>query len=307
MLSLGRRFFSQQNLLRGATFAGPVLVHYLFRHAYYGTWLPNTFGAKTGDLATQVGNGLIYLHSYREHAGPIVYVAVLGAAVGLFERRRDMLAIAALAVAVLGYVVLVGGDWMKFFRFMAPFEPFCFLLVDVGLRRTVDRRDGPTNLAIAAFALSVIAHRAVTILDAQREIMGREKHFWDAATHGTARWLLVSEPGEVALGDIGYVGWATDYPILDLIGLVDPVISKLPGGYTRKLGPGFLERFFEKAPKYFLLISSNVDCEQPSVAGSRLIWADPRFRERYRLGTAVPVDRGFAWCVYQRASDGPSP
>jgi hypothetical protein len=306
MLSLGKKMFGRRNLARGVVFALPIAAHLLFRHAYYGSWVPNTLVAKTGNLDGQLANGLGYVKEYAEHAGLVVYLAVLGAAFGLLSRRRDVIALTVLAVAVVGYVVLVGGDWMKFFRFMAPFEPLCFLLVDVGVRRTIDRRDGPTNLAIAAFGVSVIVHRAVALRDAQSELLRHEKRFWDAATQGTARWLLVNEPGEVALGDIGYVGWATDYPILDLLGLVDPVISRLPGGYTQKLGPGFLERFFEKQPKYFLLISSNVDCQHPSVIGSTLIWTDRRFHEQYELGGSVTLERGFAWCIYQRRSE-PAP
>src|SRR5262249_44447108 len=117
---------------------------------------------------------------------------------------------------------------------------------------------------------------------------------------GTARWLLANEPGEVAIGDIGYVGYATNYPVLDLLGLVDPVISQLPGAYTRKLGPGFTDRFFEKAPLYFLLISSSMDCEHPSVPGSQVIYHDHRFRDGYSVAGKVPLDGGYAWCIYKR-------
>ena len=38
-------------------------------------------------------------------------------------------------------VWLVGGDWMSYFRFMAPAEPFCFLLVCVGARALIQTKD----------------------------------------------------------------------------------------------------------------------------------------------------------------------
>jgi hypothetical protein len=300
MLFLGRRFFGRTNLLRGALFVGPLALHLLFRRAYYGAWLPNTFVAKTGNLDWQLGAGLMYVQSYASHAGFVVYLAVLGAAVGMLQRRRDILAITAVTIATAAYVILVGGDWMKGYRFMAPFEPVCFLLVDLGLRRTIDRRDGPVNLAIALFAVSSGIHRASELRDTQADLIRQEKRFWDMAGQGTARWLLIHEPGEVAIGDIGYVGWATDYPILDTLGLVDPVISKLPGGYTRKIGPGYMERFYEKKPRYYLMISSNHDCLQPSTDASRLFWYDRRFHEEYELGGKVLLDRGFAWCIFER-------
>jgi hypothetical protein len=105
--------------------------------------------------------------------------------------------------------------------------------------------------------------------------------------------------GTIALGDIGEVGYDTDYPILDLLGLVDPVIADLPGGYTFKVGHGFRDRFFDIAPRYFILISSSGDCVHPSVVGSRALYFDKRFLRAYHETGKVPLDDGFNWCIYQ--------
>ncbi len=293
------RFFSRQNLLRGAVFAVPIMEHLAFRYRYYGQLVPNTALAKTGNLQGQIAAGLGYIQNYASYAGPVLYLALLGLAIGIMRRRREVIALAVISIAVLGYIVIVGGDWMKFFRFMAPFEPFCFLLVDLGVRRAVDKRDGVTNVALALFAVITIVYRTGALRDAQNDFLNNEKKFWDMAAGGTADWLLKhGQPGELALGDIGYVGWATDYPILDLLGLVDPVISKLPGGYTQKLG--FLDRLFDKKPRYVLIISSNLDCVHPSVSGSIAIFNDRRFRPEYHLSGKVPLKDGFAWCIYEK-------
>ncbi|MFT3772235.1 MAG: hypothetical protein QM820_43085 [Minicystis sp.] len=301
MLFLGRRFFTKQNILRGVLFAAPIAVHLLFRKSYYGAWVPNTLSAKTGNLAGQLQAGFGYVNNYFLHAGPVVYLALLGLGIAIARNRRDLLAIATIGVAILGYVILVGGDWMKYFRFLAPFEPFCFLLACVGLRRVVDRRDVAVNIAVAIFAVAMVGHRSGMIREAQNDLLNKEKRFWDMAAGGTANWLKQhTTPGEIAIGDIGYVGWETDYPVLDLLGLVDPVISKLPGGYTQKLGPGFNQRFFEKKPKYMLLISAQNDCTHPSVPGSQVIYRDRRFLDQYQMAGKVPLDGGFNWCIYQR-------
>jgi len=183
---------------------------------------------------------------------------------------------------------------------MAPFEPFCFLLVDLGARTILGRRERAPALALIIFGVAMIVHRIDAARDAQRSILQKEDRFWRMAAGGTAKWLAANEPGEIAIGDIGYVGYATDYPVLDLLGLVDPVISKLPGGYTRKLGPGFTDRFFDKGPTYFLLISSSTDCSKPSVPGSQVIFNDRRFKPRYEVAGKVPLDGGFAWCIYKK-------
>jgi arabinofuranosyltransferase len=301
-LFLGRHFFARQNLVRGALFCllwAPLIA---FRHAYYGGWIfPNTASAKTGNLEGQLNAGTAYIQNYINHAGPVIWLALLGIGIAVVKQRRDLLAIAAITFAVLGYVILVGGDWMKYFRFLAPFEPFCFLLVDVGARRAVDRRDPATGVAMALFAVAVGAHRAGMLRGAQDDWLNNEKHFWDKAAGGTAKWMLEHEkPGTLALGDIGYVGWATDYPILDLLGLVDPVISKLPGGYTQKVGAGFTERLFSAKPEYVLVISANNDCQHPSVLGSQVLYRDPRFLQQYRVSGNVTLDGGFRWCIYKK-------
>ncbi len=298
-------FFGKQNLLRGAAFVVPVAGHVAFRRAYYGTYVPNTFSAKTGNWSGQIDAGADYVRNYVNHAGPALYLALFAVAIGIARRRRDLLAVSTIAAFVLAYVISVGGDWMPFFRFMAPFEPFCFLLVCVAVRTVVDRRSRAANLAIAAFLTIAFSVRIGNMQSAQRQIVEKEERFWKMAAGGTARWFQENgAPGEIAIGDIGYVGYATDYPILDLLGLVDPVISKLEGGYTRKLGPGFLDRFFDKKPTYFLLISSSVDCKHPSVPGSQVIFRDRRFLPAYDIAGKVPLDGGFAWCIYRRKDVG---
>jgi arabinofuranosyltransferase len=298
---LGRRFITAQNLLRLAVFWVPLAQYLAFRHHYYGSFVPNTASAKTGNFEGQIIAGANYVQNYANHAGPVLYLALIGLALGIVTRRRDVLALAAISLFVLAYIIVVGGDWMKFFRFMAPFEPFCFLLVCLGVRRVGDKRDAIGNLAFAMFAVMTVAWRAGSLRDAQADLLLHEKKFWDTAAGGTADWLLKNgQRGELALGDIGYVGWKTDYPILDLLGLVDPVIAKLPGGYTQKVGKGFTDRLFEKQSMYVLIISSNMDCQHPSVLGSQVIYNDPRFRQQYKVGGKVPLDGGFAWCIYQR-------
>ena len=63
---------------------------------------------------------------------------------------------------------------------------------------------------------------------------------------------------------------------------------------------GFLDRLFDKKPRYVLIISSSIDCVHPSVTGSHRIYNDPRFRPQYQLAGKVPLDGGFAWCIYER-------
>jgi arabinofuranosyltransferase len=301
MLFLGHAFLQRQNLVRGAIFAAAVGAHALFRNAYYGAWLPNTFSAKTGNLWGQMQSGGKYVGEYWVHAGPFLWLTIGGLAIGIVWRRRDVLAIAALAFMSLAYISLVGGDWMPFFRFAATFEPFGFLLVDLAVRSVVEAGRRPANLALLGLGVLTIVHRASMFDAARKKILHDEKRFWDSASGQVANWFQQhGQPGEIAMADIGYVGWATDYPVLDLLGLVDPVISKLPGGYTHKTGPGYVERVFDKQPRYFLFVGSKTDCERLPFPAQARLRNDARFRGKYAVAGKVKHSKDGYWCIFER-------
>lgn len=301
MLLLGRRMFARQTLLRVALFVLPVGAHLLWRHAYYGAWTPATLAAKTGDLAGQWKSGRGYVLGWFEHSGPVVFLAFAGIGLAVARRSRELLTITAVMVAMFVYVILVGGDWMSYYRFLAPVEPFVFLLVCVGVRQMAQARAPAVLVALALVTMWTGVQRYFGLREAQNKFIKEEKRFWDNTAGQVAQWLVThGKPGRVALGDIGFVGWRTNYPILDLLGLVDPVIARLPGGYTKKTGPGYAERFFDVMPEWAVLIHTGQDCRQASLKAVRLIVEDDRFRRAYSLQENFQVNADGSWCVFKR-------
>ena len=307
--ALPRALLSPRNLTRGALFLAPVVTHLLWRKSFYGRWLPNTLAAKTGNLAQQLGGGADYVRRFADHEGPLLYLALFGLGAAVAWRHRQLFAVGAVVLCGFVYVVLVGGDWMVLFRFFTPILPFLYLLIGIATRMIFERRSRTLSYGLVLFAVVALGHRSAQSRDDIRTIFGewKEKQFWDSAAGGVVRWFREQEQqrgrdavqGTIALGDIGQIGYETDYPILDLLGLVDPVIAELPGGYTTKIGPGFRNRFFDAEPRYFILISSEGDCVHPSVIGSRILYDDHRFSSRYGLRGRVPLNQGFSWCVYE--------
>jgi arabinofuranosyltransferase len=301
MLVLGRRMFARQNLVRGMLFVVPIAAHMLWRHGYYGSWTPATLAAKTGDLKTQWKNGRGYVFAWLEHAGPILLLWCYGAGLAIARRSREAIALALVFLAVATYVALVGGDWMSYYRFMAPGEPYAFVLICMAIRVLMQTRDRAALIGLGlALAWSTV-HRHYDFDAARKKFVKEEKRFWDNTAGQVAEWLVThGKPGRVALGDIGYVGWRTDYPILDLLGLVDPVIGQLPGGYTKKHGPGYKERFYEVAPEWAVLIHSGDDCKKASLAAVKKIVEDPKFRRMYVLEQNFQINADGSWCIFRR-------
>ena len=159
---------------------------------------------------------------------------------------------------------------------------------------------GVVIAVVLALAWGMV-HRVYDFEGARKKFIKEEKRFWDNTAGQVAEWLVANgKPGRVALGDIGYVGYRTNYPILDLLGLVDPVIGQLPGGYTKKHGPGYTEHFYEVMPEWAVLIHSGQDCKHASLAAVRKIVEDPRFRRTYVLMENFQVNAEGSWCVFRR-------
>jgi arabinofuranosyltransferase len=303
-----RRIVEPRNLLRGAVFVAIVGAHLLWRHAYYGAWVPNTLTAKTGDIGQQIAGGLDYFEKFVRHEGPVIYLVLLGVALALVRRQAALCAAAAIVLVGSVYVVIVGGDWMPLYRFFAPIVPFAFLLIDVGVRAAVERGHRFVNYGLVILAIVTVAQRAGQFDRDAKKVVVDERGFWEKAAGGTARWFTDREQklgaeqtrGAIAIGDIGQVGWETDYPIFDVLGLVEPVISKLEGGYTRKTGPGYRDRFFEVKPRYFVMISAEGDCAHPSVPTSSALFRDQRFQREYYVAGTVRLGPQHNWCIWER-------
>lgn len=301
--------FSYRNIFRGVIFAALLALHFLWRYSYYGEWLPNTLAAKTGGGDMQVNMGQAYLRNYFHHQGLAPYLVILGIGIALVARDRVLIAVAGVSVAACIYVLLVGGDWMPLFRFMIPIIPYFALLIDATLRRGMGAGK-PVFTGAALVATVVMAMHMWSQSKIDHLLLQETELEWNQHAGDTARWFQQRElkhgrdrvAGAIALGDIGEVGFVTNYPILDLLGLVDPVIAELPGGYTRKTGIHFRDYFFAVQPRYAIIIAYGVACTNPSVANATSLYYDDRFASVYGLTARIPAGRQFYWCIFEDRS-----
>jgi len=123
----------------GVPFAVVFLAFLIWRHGYYGEWLPNTFWAKSA-YRSWYTQGWHYVALYFERYWPLLgaplfwIIAAIGGRLREFKGSvllpQTALA-AALALTYTLYVVRVGGDFM-FARFLIPVTPFYLLLLESG-------------------------------------------------------------------------------------------------------------------------------------------------------------------------------
>ncbi|MCB1035046.1 MAG: hypothetical protein KDD47_14560, partial [Acidobacteria bacterium] len=121
----------------------------LFRLAYFGAPVPNTFYAKTGGGEAQIVRGMIYVGFFAFHfLLPLLPWAFLGRGVqasreGISRegngssRAPGRPAVASLALwscAYALYVAAVGGDYMAMDRFLVPILPMLYLLAGFAAR-----------------------------------------------------------------------------------------------------------------------------------------------------------------------------
>lgn len=249
----------------------------LWRYLLFGTWLPLSVWAKPSEL----GHGIEYVARavlLTTGAGGVALCAVT-----LRRGRGDDRLLGWLILLQLGVLMLAGGDWMPGFRLLAPLVPLYALLAARGFvlvaRGRIGRVIGTLCLLTACgMPLADLATRVGGLREAgvARARVGNEIVDW-----------LRQRARRVALVDIGYFGYASGVEVVDLAGLVDADIARLPGGHVSKRIPIALLK--ERAPNVILLHSSRPIVLSPqgrliTLAGhpvERRLAASAWIRERY--------------------------
>lgn len=177
---------------------------------------------------------------------------VLVAAAARWGRAGDRGLALALATH-LAAVAVAGGDWMPGFRLLAPALLVYVYLVGVGYGLARLRRITPQGhltvalglalaVAVPTLDLAVQVPRARAAGEA-REVRARELADW-----------LAARATRVAMVDVGFIPREAGLEVVDLGGVTDPVVARLPGRHLEKL----IEEAYlaERAPDAIVLHSA---------------------------------------------------
>ena len=109
-----------------------VAVHFLWRHAYYGYWLPNTFYAKVSGI--WLSQGMAYLRLFVDDHQLWWLLPLL--VLVLFDRDRRARLFSTILLFYTAYLLYVGGDRFEY-RFLVTVLPYLFWLLQHGIRQVV--------------------------------------------------------------------------------------------------------------------------------------------------------------------------
>jgi hypothetical protein len=280
-------------LIAGCLAGAVAGAHFLWRHSYYGEWLPNTSRAKVHVGAMALERGSLYVASLllAIPSVPIVLVHAIGCLAG---SRRAVVGPAL--VAVLGgfsYTAVVGGDWMMMYRMLVPAMPFIALAFGAVLASI--EGDAPRRVLFGAtVVLSLFpAFDRHPVPESVRgwtnfrwgQEYRTEYEVWRKGVEDIADWTLRgralgahTQPGEsIVLGNIGAIPYYSRLITYDTQGLTnkepfapfDPS-EKLMAGHERKVDVTYLRQKYRATYRPAKLAPAD-----DPYAGLPQAWLDP--------------------------------
>lgn len=262
-LMLNRKSFSKiiyQSLQPFVFFVTPIGLHLFFRYEYYREFLPNTYFVKlSGNELNLIPAGLKYLAGYLTSGGLFLLIpGLLSLLFIIFSKDRLKAGILfwgpsillAQILLYLVYVVMVGGDYFPFHRFLVPAIPaLCIMTTYLLLRghekilscswsRSILPR--LSNPFLMAFLIAVF-HAAIANTSQQKEAhqviraTGEERIL-------IANWIKENYPAQtvLAVNAAGLIPYITKMPTIDMLGLNDASIARQPVGQNLFGGASFI-------------------------------------------------------------------
>jgi len=214
--------------------------HFVFRHSYYGEWLPNTFYAKVNGFWPDQAWHYFSIFQTDYKIGYYVPLIFLGL---IRSRGLTHLYLCTSVLVYCAYLFSIGGGRFEF-RFLVVVLPALYWLIAEGLRELIDG-PGPGHTgfvalgAAVAAALLITTHLGSVSPDARRNrhhiesIELTREYARDRARQGKilAGYIasgVLSRDLMLCVGGAGALPYYTNWPTLDFRGLNDPHIARSP-------------------------------------------------------------------------------
>jgi tetratricopeptide (TPR) repeat protein len=224
----------RRGLLRDlAIFGGPLVPYAIWKVAYYGDLLPNTYYAKAGLSAVYVRRGFDYaLDYFRSYGARGIAPALALLAMARQGSRGVEARLLAIWLGVAAYIVVIGGDVLYLHRFWLPILPIGAVLVARGGTSLVGwvlpgRKTAPLVATVAFAALAWFGFRHNLDVTNQRRTT---ETLFVAKMKATGEWLKSHLPPDasVATTTIGAVAYSSGLDVIDMLGLTDREVAHHP-------------------------------------------------------------------------------
>lgn len=258
------------------------------RWAAFGHPLPLSYFAKS----TTIDPGYAL-------TGLLVTTGALPVLVAAWAARSDAPLRAALLVLVIWLMSIAwaGGDWMPGFRLLVPVIPVLAWI----LARTFAQAGLRTRILLVICLLAPLLDSYVQLPRARAAGKLRQTRGHVLAE----RAKTLAQGGKIAIIDIGFVGYQSRLPILDLGGVTDPRVGRAAGGHLAKqIDIGLLET---EAPSVIVLHGTRASPEQrdgwPPIGGYPIetwLYTQPWTRAHYQPPEVFEYAPGYSYCLLAR-------
>jgi hypothetical protein len=263
--------------------------YFAWRYTYYGFLLPNTFYAKVDLTPALAMRGLIYARDAIWASLPL-WIAMTGL---LWPSRRSrggaLWILPACSFLYLAYIVLVGGDCMPAFRFIAPVMPLLALGAAFGLGAFVTNGKAVASVVVLVCGFNLwqlVSNDAITPA-IKRDVVALEGK-------EIGLWLRAHRPPEtvIATNTAGSLPYYARMRTIDMLGLNDTHIAhrkvsdfgkglagheKGDGEYVLSLKPDLIQ------------FASSIGSARPLFRTDHELFANPQFNAEYeRLTVPIP-------------------
>ena len=231
-LRLGTKHF-HRFLLAGGLYSLFVVGQTVFRYAYYGEIVPNTYTLKLVGMALdeRFRNGWGFIQPFLKETGFVIVIAVAGMLLRTSKQKIYLFGFFLISVV---YQIYVGGDAWNYWRVMAPTMPFLFIIFVLVCSESLDRIPAVTELAgsILLVALSFTG-LAMTNSRFMNEFLLLDLPYQNdyAQAHVEAAIAineLTDENATIGVFWAGSLPYYVDRVAIDFLGKSDKYIASLP-------------------------------------------------------------------------------
>ena len=277
-------------------FSALVVPHFIFRFLYYGSFLPNTYFAKSPPWHVAIEFGITYTSQFLVEYG-LWGISIISPIFLLFvsSDKQKGTYIATIIWTYYAYVISVGGDVLGAHRFFVPILPMLYLSFQEGIYRLLhllpwksgDIKKRP-DIVITFFltlitgTITYITHSLPqkSLLTTRDFSIHHNAKLKDLATY--INQLDSSTNLVVATGAIGIPKYFTDARIIDLIGLTDSTIARHSQTSTGLSSPSILRKHntsyvLSKSPDLIFFITGT----KPQTLAEKSLFLSEKFRRGY--------------------------